>query len=135
MFGARAIVASARSKPSRVNPYAIEVMQELGIDLGAHTSKAVDATDTASVDTVVTLCAEEVCAVFLGRARRLHWPIPDPASEKRNRCAIFELTQDSAPSRQTANDLLKCAQGGAGRSSAVATARAHVLTCVRAPRS
>jgi arsenate reductase len=31
--------------------------------------------------TVVTLCAEEVCPVFLGGARRLHWPIPDPASK------------------------------------------------------
>jgi hypothetical protein len=28
----------------------------------------------------ITLCAEEVCPVFVGRARRLHWPIPDPAS-------------------------------------------------------
>ncbi len=36
--------------------------------------------DPATVDTVITLCAEEVCPAFLGRARRLHWPIPDPAS-------------------------------------------------------
>ena len=36
--------------------------------------------DPATVDTVITLCAEEVCPVFLGQARRLHWPIPDPAS-------------------------------------------------------
>jgi arsenate reductase len=33
------------------------------------------------VDTVITLCAEEVCPVFLGKAKRLHWPIPDPASK------------------------------------------------------
>jgi protein-tyrosine-phosphatase/N-acetylglutamate synthase-like GNAT family acetyltransferase len=80
-FGARAVVASAGSKPSRVNPYAIEVMRELGIDLGAHRSKSVDEIDPATVDTVITLCAEEVCPVFLGRARRMHWPIPDPASD------------------------------------------------------
>ena len=36
--------------------------------------------DPATVATVVTLCAEEVCPAFLGEARRLHWPIPDPAS-------------------------------------------------------
>jgi N-acetylglutamate synthase-like GNAT family acetyltransferase len=30
---------------------------------------------------VITLCAEEVCPIFLGSARRLHWPIPDPASD------------------------------------------------------
>jgi arsenate reductase len=29
---------------------------------------------------VITLCAEEVCPVYLGTARRLHWPLPDPAA-------------------------------------------------------
>lgn len=80
IFGDRAIVQSAGSQPSRVNPYAIEVMTELGVDLTSHTSKSVDTVDPDTVDTVVTLCAEEVCPVFLGKALRLHWPIPDPAS-------------------------------------------------------
>ncbi len=79
-FGDRAQVQSAGSQPSRVNPYAIEVMRELGIDLATHASKSVDTIDPASVDVVITLCAEEVCPVFLASARRLHWPIPDPAS-------------------------------------------------------
>lgn len=74
-------VQSAGSRPSRVNPYAIEVMKEVGIDLSTHSSKSVEGIDPASVDTVITLCAEEVCPVFLGKATRLHWPIPDPASE------------------------------------------------------
>ena len=81
IFGDRIPVQSAGSEPSRVSPYAIEVMHELGIDLGAHHSQAVQTIDPATVDTVVTLCAEEVCPAFLGRARRLHWPIPDPASK------------------------------------------------------
>ena len=81
MYGARAVVASAGSKPSRVNPYAIEVMKEIGIDLGTQRSKSVDDIDPAHVDVVVTLCAEEVCPLFLGNVRRLHWPIPDPASD------------------------------------------------------
>lgn len=81
LLGPGVRVASAGSKPSRVNPYAIEVMGELGIDLSTHHSKSVDTIDPASIDTVVTLCAEEVCPVFLGQARRLHWPIPDPASD------------------------------------------------------
>jgi arsenate reductase len=81
LYGARAEVASAGSKPSRVNPLAIEAMRELGVDLATHTSKSVDTIDPARVDVVITLCAEEVCPVFLGRARRLHWPIPDPAGE------------------------------------------------------
>jgi len=79
LFGDSATVQSAGSQPSRVNPYAIEVMGEIGIDLAAHASKSVDTIDPASVDTVITLCAEEVCPVFFGGARRLHWPIPDPA--------------------------------------------------------
>lgn len=72
-------VQSAGSQPSRVNPMAIEVMRERWIELDAHTSKSVDAIDPATVDLVITLCAEEVCPVFLKPVRRLHWPIPDPA--------------------------------------------------------
>jgi len=80
MFGDRATIQSAGSQPSRVNPHAIEVMHELGVELASQHSKSVDTIDAATVDIVVTLCAEEVCPVFLGQARRLHWPIPDPAS-------------------------------------------------------
>lgn len=79
-FGDRIRVTSAGSVPSRVNPYAIEVMAERGIDLSAHASKSVETIDPTSVDLVVTLCAEEVCPVLLGEAKRLHWPIDDPAS-------------------------------------------------------
>jgi arsenate reductase len=81
ILGERARVQSAGSMPSEVNPYAIEVMQEVGIDLSAHHSKSVDTIDPATVDTVVTLCAEEVCPLFLGSARRMHWPLTDPASD------------------------------------------------------
>ncbi len=80
IYGDRVAVQSAGSKPAAVHPYAIEVMHELGVDLSAHTSKSVKTIDPETVHTVITLCAEEVCPVFLGQARRLHWPIPDPAS-------------------------------------------------------
>jgi arsenate reductase len=81
VFGERVPVMSAGSEPSKVNPYAIEVMRELGVDLTTHHSKSVQTIDPKAVGTVITLCAEEVCPVFLGKARRLHWPIPDPASK------------------------------------------------------
>lgn len=74
-------IQSAGSKPSRVNPYAIEALKELGIDATSHASKPVSEIDPATVDLVITLCAEEVCPAFLGKAERLHWPIPDPASD------------------------------------------------------
>lgn len=81
ILGDRARVRSAGSMPSRVNPYAIEVMGEAGIDIAGHRSKSVESIDPDGVDTVITLCAEEVCPVFLGGVRRLHWPLPDPATD------------------------------------------------------
>ena len=73
-------VLSAGSRPSKVNPYAIEALAELGIDISGHRSKSVDEIAPANLDLVITLCAEEVCPVLPGRVRRLHWPIRDPAS-------------------------------------------------------
>jgi arsenate reductase len=81
LLGPDVEVLSAGSKPSRVNPYALRAMSELGIDISGHRSKSVDEIDTAGVDAVITLCAEEVCPVLPGRVQRFHWPIPDPASD------------------------------------------------------
>ncbi len=79
LLGRDTEVQSAGSQPSKVNPYAIEAMAELGIDISGHRSKSVEEIDPQAVDVVITLCAEEVCPVLPGRVRRLHWPIPDPA--------------------------------------------------------
>lgn len=81
LFGDGVEVMSAGSEPSTVNPFAIEALAEVGIDISAHDSKSVDTISPEGVDLVVTLCAEEVCPAFLGKARRLHWPIADPASK------------------------------------------------------
>lgn len=78
LFGETVRVQSAGSEPSRVNTYAIRAMAEVGVDLASHSSKSVQSIDPDSVDLVITLCAEEVCPVFLSRARRLHWPLQDP---------------------------------------------------------
>jgi arsenate reductase len=72
-------VSSAGSQPSGVNPLAIRALDEIGIDLRSHTSKSVDSIAPVGVDAVITLCAEEVCPAFLGKARRVHWGLPDPA--------------------------------------------------------
>ena len=84
ILGAKATIASAGSQPSHVNPYAIEVMRELGIDISNHTSKSVDSFDVAQLDMVITLCAEEVCPILPGKVKRLHWPTPDPAGAAAN---------------------------------------------------
>ena len=78
-FGHRARVASAGSSPAVVHPLAIAALDELGIDISGQHSKSVGTIDPDSIDLVVTLCAEEVCPAFLGMAKRLHWPLPDPA--------------------------------------------------------
>jgi arsenate reductase len=77
---AHVTVSSAGSRPSTVNRYAIRALEEIGIDIRGHRSKSVDEVDLSRVDVVITLCAEEVCPVFLGRAHRVHWALPDPAS-------------------------------------------------------
>lgn len=86
MFGDRVEVQSAGSKPSgKVQPWAVEVLKEEGIDISKHWSKSFNQLSPgflANLDYVVTLCAEEVCPTMVSRAERLHWPIPDPASAR-----------------------------------------------------
>ncbi len=72
-------VSSAGSQPSTLNALAVRALAEVGIDISRHASKSVSDVPPEDVDTVVTLCAEEVCPAWLGRARRIHWGLPDPA--------------------------------------------------------
>lgn len=81
-FGPQVTVQSAGSSPSGVNPWAVEAMEEIGIDISDHESTAVGDVDPESVDIVVTLCGEEVCPPFLSRAVRLHWPLDDPGTDE-----------------------------------------------------
>lgn len=73
-------VQSAGSCPSSVHPVARAVMAERGIELAGQHSKHVDSIDLDAVDTVITLCADEVCPVLPGGIAHLHWPHPDPAA-------------------------------------------------------
>jgi arsenate reductase len=98
-------VWSAGSRPTRVRPGAIMVLDEIGIDISAHRSKGVDEIPTAEVDTVITLCGEEECPLFLGKARRLHWGLPDPAAttgSEGERLAAFSATRDELRRRLAA---------------------------------
>jgi arsenate reductase len=90
-------VSSAGSSPAFVRPQAIQVLKEIGIDISGHRSKAIEEIDAASVDAVVTLCAEEVCPAFLGNAVRLHWGLADPArapGDENARLNAFRATRD-----------------------------------------
>ncbi len=72
-------ISSAGSRPSALSPLAVKALAEIGIDISGHRSKGVSALSPGDVDVVITLCAEEVCPAWLGRATRLHWALPDPA--------------------------------------------------------
>lgn len=93
-------VSSAGSEPAFVRPLATEALAEIGVDAGAHTSKAIADIDASSVDVVITLCAEEVCPLFPHPVRKFHWPLPDPA--KQGTLEAFRSTRDELQKRLTA---------------------------------
>jgi arsenate reductase len=71
---------SAGTKPGRVNPYAISVMKELGVDISRARSKSIKEFEGQEFDFVVTVCsnAAEVCPFFPGK-EHLHQGFKDPA--------------------------------------------------------
>jgi len=66
--------------PGRIQPLAIEVMREVGVDISGQYAKSVDVFLGEEFDFIITLCdnARETCPYFPGGARCLHWSIPDP---------------------------------------------------------
>ena len=72
---------SAGTKPSFVNPRAIAVMAEVGIDISSQHSKGIDIALLNQMDVVITLCgdAKETCPMTPPHVNRMHWPVFDPA--------------------------------------------------------
>ena len=80
--GTRFHVESAGSRPAaRVNPLAVEVLADAGIDWRGRTPRGVDTVDGQRWDFVVTVCdrAREACPIFPGTPVLAHWGMPDPA--------------------------------------------------------
>ena len=78
-------IESAGSHPGKLNPYAVAVMKEIGLDISRHYSKSIDDLNPkfiVGLDYVITLCAEEVCPMMVSKATKLHWPHPDPATKE-----------------------------------------------------
>lgn len=77
---------SAGVQPQGVNPWAVRVMEEAGVDMTPHWSKHVDELRDVAFDYVVTVCdnAREACPVFPGAARTVHVPFDDPPALARN---------------------------------------------------
>lgn len=83
-FDSRIEVRSAGTFPAlKVNPYAVKVMGEAGIDITSNSPKSVDEFLSDEWDYVITVCddAKETCPVFLGRVKhRVHFGFEDPSN-------------------------------------------------------
>jgi arsenate reductase len=99
LAGDRFEVASAGTEATRVHPLAVLAMDEIGIDMGRHTSKTLDRFLGERWDHVITVCdsAAERCPVFPGGAVRLHWSFADPSAAsgtEEQRLAVFRRVRD-----------------------------------------
>ena len=104
LAGERFGVASAGTEATRVHPFAIQAMEEVGIDLTGHTSKSLDAFPDKSWDYVITVCdnANERCPVFPGRTTRIHWSFSDPSQATgtdQERLQAFRRVRDQIRAR------------------------------------
>jgi arsenate reductase len=102
--GDRAEVHSAGTKPAGLNPMAVAVMREAGIDISGQRSKHVDELAKQDFLFVITVCdsAREACPVFPGALYQLHWSFDDPAAAagtEAERLAVFRRVRDEIRSR------------------------------------
>lgn len=77
----KADIFSAGIETHGVNPRAIVIMKEDGIDISGHTSNNIDEYNKIDFDYLITVCdnAKERCPYFPSKAKRLHQNFPDPA--------------------------------------------------------
>ena len=71
---------SAGIETHGMNPYAVKVCEELGLDMSRHTSKLVETLKDIRLDVVLTVCdhANESCPLFTGLAQKMHHSFQDP---------------------------------------------------------
>ncbi|MBT7981795.1 MAG: arsenate reductase ArsC [Akkermansiaceae bacterium] len=87
-------VASAGSDPSGyVHPKAITALEEIGIDISAHTSKHMNDFLEQEIHTVITVCgnADQACPTYPGQAHHHHWGFEDPAHAEGSEDEIMEI--------------------------------------------
>lgn len=97
---------SAGTEATKVNPLAILVLAELGIDIAHHRSKTLDEFTGEHFDVVVTLCgdANEKCPLFFGGVKRTHIGFDDPSRVSGSRAEIlaaFHRVRDEIKMRVT----------------------------------
>ena len=97
--GSRYEALSAGTEPKTLNPLAVEVMQEIGIDITQHRSKDVREFMGQHIPYVVTVCdrAKEQCPIFPGTFKFMHWGFQDPAAvagTREEKLALFRQVRN-----------------------------------------
>jgi arsenate reductase len=95
---------SAGTEATHVRPLAVRAMAELGIDISAQESKTLDRYLNQSFEAVITVCdqANEVCPVFFGARKRLHWSFPDPSKAQgteEQQLSVYRQVRDAIRGR------------------------------------
>lgn len=90
---------SAGTEKTSVNPFAIKVMAEIGIDISGHKSKLTDEFIKEEIDYIITVCdnANENCPFFPGGKKRIHKSFEDPsgvAGSEEEIIAVFRRVRD-----------------------------------------
>ena len=82
VYGENFEVYSAGSNPGNLNPYAVKVLEEVGVDISSNHSKSLKEFADIEFDYVVTVCGGEgeVCPFFNGGKNCIHKPFQDPAA-------------------------------------------------------
>jgi len=104
LAGERFEVFSAGVSFSQVNPLAIKVMDELGIDISRQRSKSVQEFLGQKFDYIVTLCdtAKQTCPVFPGTYEKIHWDLEDPVGAwgtEEERLVVYRKVRDAIKSK------------------------------------
>jgi arsenate reductase len=102
--GADFEVFSAGTDPKGLNPLAVEVMRETGIDISRHESKPLDRFLGQSFDYIITVCdrARDNCPTFPGDNERIHWGYDDPAAaagSREQQLAVFRRVRNELSER------------------------------------
>ncbi|MBX3301216.1 MAG: arsenate reductase ArsC [Nitrospira sp.] len=97
-------VVSAGTHPVGLNPYAVNVMSEVGVDISNHESERVDSYLNQTFHYVITVCdrVQETCPIFPGAATMLHWNFDDPAKATgtyEQRLIVFRKSRDEIADR------------------------------------
>lgn len=104
--GNKAVVYSAGVETHGVNPKAISIMKEDGIDISNHTSNNIDEYINIDFDYVITVCdnAKERCPFFPTKALKFHYNFPDPAKASGT---DLEITEQFRSVRQLIKEYCK----------------------------